>query len=92
MEEPNAYLENTINSLMAPCFQQARYVVASALTDRHRHTHKTSTITLVHAPRVKNIQPYPAHDQMYKNGLPLPISELKSRKAWCEANEINCIC
>ena len=50
----NAYVENSIGSLMTPKFdEKARYVVVSVVTDIHILTH---TVTLAHAPRINHNQ------------------------------------
>jgi hypothetical protein len=52
--ENNTYLEYTIRSLTASCFQRmTRYVAASLVTDRQTHTPRTTTVPLAHALRVK---------------------------------------
>ena len=46
----NVRKENTIRSLMTPCFQHIKQACSSwhGTRDTHTHTHKTTTVTLVY--------------------------------------------
>ena len=49
------YIENGIGSLMTPEFQRkARYVAVRVVIEADTHTHKTITVTLMHALTVNN--------------------------------------
>ena len=46
----NSYLEDAVKSLMEPCLYRINQVYSSWRDNRH--THRTTTVPLAHAPRV----------------------------------------
>ena len=75
----NAYVENAIESLMAPHFQHINKV-HSGNRQTHSHTHSQS-VTLMHAPRVNYLIVNPKTIPLYTmKGICLTITILFKKK------------